>query len=92
MPTLRQSIRPTLCIVLAATLVVFLISPLDETQWAAGIRAGASANGGEGSEGSGPGGPIRFIGPIVKMSILMGVPALITLGIRRLIRRFRVPA
>ncbi|TWU43464.1 hypothetical protein Q31b_25050 [Novipirellula aureliae] len=89
MPTLRESIRPILIIMLASAFVIFLIAPLDQTQWAAGMRARISESGGGGFEGDGPRGAIRFIGPFLKISILMGVPALVTLGIRGLISRFR---
>ncbi|TWU18260.1 hypothetical protein [Allorhodopirellula heiligendammensis] len=88
MPALRETIRPILFIVVAASIVVLLIAPLYQTQWAAGMRAGAASDVGEGVKGSDPSGAIRFIGPLLKIAILMGVPALVTLGIRRLIRRF----
>ncbi|WP_442506140.1 hypothetical protein SH528x_004969 [Novipirellula sp. SH528] len=89
MPTLRAPIRPILAIMFASAIVIFLIAPLDETQWAAGMRAGFSAEGGDGFEDDGPSGAIRFIGPVLKIAILMGVPAIITIGVRDLIRRFR---
>ena len=89
MPTLRESIQPLLVITIVSAIVMLLLAPLETTEWAAGFREGFSAEGGEGFEGDGPGGVILLIAPLIKITMLMGVPALITLGVRRLIGRFR---
>lgn len=84
MPTFRESLQPILAITIAAAIVMLLIAPLDATAWADGIRGSVTAVGGEGSEEL-PGGIIMIIGPLIKITLLMGVPALITLGVRNLI-------
>ena len=88
MPTLRESLRPIVAIAIAAAIVMFLLAPLEATEWANGFRAGVSAENVEGFE-AGPGGIAIIIGPLIKVTLLMGVPALITLGVRNIIGRLR---
>ena len=85
MPTLRESMWPILAITIASAVVMLLIAPLEATEWAAGIRAGLSAEGTEAIEGGAPSGLIAIIGPLIKITILMGIPALLTFSARRLI-------
>ena len=97
MLTLRQSIGPIVAIIIASALMMFAIAPLDSSEWAESVRAGFSAEEGEGepfAEGEGPSGILLVIGPLLKITFLMGIPGLITLGILRLVRRFgkRSPA
>lgn len=88
MPTLRESIRPILTITVASIIIMLLLSLLDTTEWAAGIRAGFSAEGSEGFKGDSPGGAILFIAPLLKTTFFIGIPALITVGVHNLINRF----
>ncbi len=87
MPTFRDMIRPILAITIAAAIVMLLLSTLDATTWADGFRTGVSADVGEATDGDGLTGIISIIGPLIKITFLMGVPALITLGVRRIIGR-----
>lgn len=89
MPTLREMIRPILAITIAAAILMLLIAPLDATTWAAGFRVDVVAVAREGLEGDAPGGIAAIIGPLIKITLLMGVPALITLSVRNLIGRKR---
>lgn len=84
MPTLRESLRPILAITIAAAIVMVLLAPLDATEWANGLRAGFSAESGDAFE-EGPGGTLMIVAPLIKITILMGVPALITMGVRRVL-------
>ncbi len=84
MPTFRDMIRPILAITIAAAIVMLLLSTLDATTWADGFRTGVSA---EVVEEDGFTGIVSIIGPLIKITFLMGVPALITLGVRRIIGR-----
>lgn len=97
MPTLRESIGPIVLIMIASMLVMFAIAPLDSSEWAEGVRADFLTEGGEDepfADGEGPPGILLIIGPLLKITFLMGIPGLITLGILRLVRRFgkRSPA
>lgn len=89
MPTLKETIRPILLITIASAIIMFAIAPLDSSEWAEGIRSGFNAEEGEGVQGEDgpPGGIFRFVGPLIKITILMGIPGLITVGVRNLIRR-----
>ena len=69
MPTLRESIQPVLLITVAAAIVMFLIVPLEATEWAAGVRAGFTAEVGDGEL---PGGVILFVAPLIKIPSLDG--------------------
>ncbi len=88
MPTLRESIGPILAISIAAAILMLLLAQLDATEWANGFRVAAPVAEGEGVEAA-PAGIISFIGPLIKVSLLMGIPALITLGVRKLLGRVR---
>lgn len=89
MPTLREMIRPILAIIIASAILMLLLSTLDATAWADGFRAGVSAETPAASESDTPGGIVNIIGSLIKITLLMGVPALITLGVRNLIGRSR---
>lgn len=100
MPTLKESLWPIVAIIVASAIVMFAIAPLDSSEWADSMRGEFSAEA-EGRDGEpfaegegGPSGILRFIGPLIKITILMGVPGLITMGILRITRRFgqRSPA
>jgi len=84
MPTFRETIVPILAITVASAILMMLLSPLDATQWAEGFRVGSEV----GAEEELGGGIASIIGPLLKITVLMGVPGLITLGVRNLIRRF----
>ena len=86
MPTFRESIRPILAITIAAAIVMLLLAPLEATEWAGGFRVGVPVEDGAGFE-AGPGGIITVIAPLIKITLLMGVPAVMTLGVRRLLSR-----
>lgn len=88
MPTFRESLWPIVAITIAAAIVMLLIAPLEATEWANGFRGGVTAVGNEGFE-AGTGGITMIIGPLIKVTLLMGVPALITLGARNLIGQAR---
>ena len=90
MPTFRESIWPILIIIITSTILMLLIAPLDSTEWATGIRAGLITEGDESFEASDLSGAISIIGPFLKITFLMGIPALITFWIRRIIRRFQM--
>ena len=97
MPTLKESIWPIVAIIIASALVMFAIAPLDSSEWAESMRAEFSAEGGEDepfAEGEGLPGVLLIIGPLLKITFLMGIPGLITLSILRITRRFgkRSPA
>lgn len=87
MPTFREAVVPIVMITIASAIVMLLLAPLDATAWAEGFRGGASAENTEAFDGGFS--IIMIIGPLIKITIIMGVPALITLGVRRLIGRAR---
>lgn len=85
MPTFRETIVPILAITAASAILMLLLAPLDATQWAEGFRVGGEVS----TEEELGGGIANIIGPLLKITFLMGIPGLITIGIRNLIRRFR---
>ena len=87
MPTLREAFIPILAITIASAIIMLLLAPLDATTWAEGFRVGDSAETTEALEGGFS--IVMIIGPLIKITFIMGIPALITLGVRRLIGRTR---
>ena len=96
MPTLKESIWPIILIIIASTIIMLAIAPLDSSEWAEGMRADFSAEteSEPSADGERPSGIFMLIGPLIKITILMGIPGLITIGILRITRRFgkRSPA
>lgn len=87
-----QVIKQILIIILASVIVMALFMPLVQTEWAESMRTGFSAEG-MGTEGrEGPEGMremppgIGFIAGFIKEIVVMGIPAMITLGMLKLIR------
>ena len=100
MTVLKRNLVPTLIILLAGLIVSFAAVPLQNTEWAEGFRTGVSESGGgveaegaEGSEGgeedSAPGGVLIVIGPLIKVTILMGIGGLLTALVLWVIRMAR---
>lgn len=92
MALLRKNLVPILIILAAGLIVSFAAVPLEDTAWAEGIRTEASAAGGAegfGDEGEMPGGIIMVIGPLIKVTILMGIGVGLTSLGAWIIRRIR---
>ena len=85
MPTFRDSLRPIIAIVIASAILMLLLAPLASTEWADVMRGAVSAE--EGFEGATSFSIVMIIGPLIKITLLMGIPGLITLGVRNLIGR-----
>jgi hypothetical protein len=87
-----QTIKQILIIILASVIVMALFMPLAQTEWAEGMRSGFGAEGMEGEGRSGPEGmgeipaAVGFIAGFIKEIIIMGIPALLTLGVLKLVR------
>lgn len=102
MSILKDNLIPTLIILLAGLIVSFAAVPLQNTEWADGIRTGFSEDGegsereeadGEravGEEGR-PGGVIMIIGPLIKVTILMGIGGLLTALVLWIIGKVKGP-
>lgn len=93
MPTFREAIWPIIAVIIASAIIMFALDLLDNSDWADSMRAGISveAEGGEGDfteEGESPINILSIIGPLLKITIFMGLPGLITLAVLRLTRRF----
>ena len=88
-----QVIKQILIIILASGIVMVLFMPLAQTEWAESMRGGFGAAGMGAEEGDGPEGmrempaAVGFIAGFIKEIVLMGIPALITLGILKIIKR-----
>lgn len=83
---------PTLIILVAGLIVSFAAVPLQNTEWAEGFRSEITAEGGEeelGEEGEMAGGIIMVIGPLLKVTILMGIGVGLTSLVAWIIRRLR---
>lgn len=87
-----QIIKQILIILLASVIVMALFMPLAQTEWAESMRNGfgaetdgMSAEGRKGPEGMPA--AVGFIAGFIKEIVVMGIPALITLGVLRIIRR-----
>ena len=87
-----QLIKQILMIILASMIVIALFLPLAQTEWADGMRSGVG-QAAEGIEREGRQGPgdmpagIGFIAVFIKEIVIMGIPALITLGLLKIIKR-----
>ncbi|MEM7134208.1 MAG: hypothetical protein AAF702_48510 [Chloroflexota bacterium] len=92
MTILKENLVPTLIILLAGLIVSFAAVPLQNTEWAEGIRTevGEGAEGAEG-EGSPPGGIIMIIAPLLKVTILMGIGGLLTALVLWIIGKVKRP-
>ena len=100
MTVLKENLVPTLIILLAGLIVSFAAVPLQNTEWAEGFRTGVSergegveAAGAEGSEGGQEGGTpssaLMVVGPLIKVTILMGIGGLLTALVLWIIRMAR---
>ena len=96
MPTLKEVVWAILAITLAAAIVMVAVAQLDSSGWAEGVRAEAppATRGGESQavgEREGIPAPLMMIaatiGSLLKITLLLGIPGLITIGILRLTRR-----
>jgi len=94
MKLLKENLVPTLIILIAGLLISFAAVPLQNTEWAEGMRAEADEHN-EGSEAEGREGPpegllggvLMVILPLVKVSLLMGIGVLLTTLVSWIIRR-----
>lgn len=83
-----KMLKPTMIILIAATLVILATLPLAQTEWADGLRE-AFANQLEGTEkGEGPSSALRYVLPFVKELLFIGIPGAILIVILRLKKRF----
>jgi hypothetical protein len=92
MNTLKRVISPALIILLAAAIMIFGLTLLDDTEWADSFRGEPSAHSvdravvSEGSE-SLVNGIIRSVDAFLKVVLFMGIPAFLTLRVLRIINR-----
>ena len=92
MNTLKQVLTPVLIILLAAAIMIFGLTLLDNTEWADSFRGGPPAQSidratvSEESE-SLVDGIFRSVDAFLKVVLFMGIPALLTLRILRTINR-----
>ncbi len=92
MNTLKRAISPVLIILLAAAIMIFGLTLLDDTEWADGFRGEPHTQSvdtavvSEGSE-SLVSGIIRSVDAFLKVVLFMGIPAFFTLRILRIINR-----
>jgi len=105
MPNLKDTVWAIIVISLVSAVMMVGVAQLDSSGWAEGIRAEATAEieatdsetgegetvGEDGLEGFSPLLMIAVgtIGSLIKISLLLGVPGLLTIGVRRLIDRVR---
>ena len=92
MNTLKQVSLPVLVILLAAAIMIFGLTLLDNTEWADGFRDDPSAQSVDRAVDSNESesltaGVIRSVDAFLKVVLLMGVPAFFTLRILRIINR-----
>lgn len=89
-----QTIKQILVIVFASAIVMALFMPLAQTDWAENMRNGFGVED-EGIGKEGGEGPekmrempvaVGFVAGFIKEIVVMGIPALITLGVIKLIR------
>jgi len=98
MKLLKENLVPTLIILLAGLLISFAAVPLQNTEWAEGMRAEADGHN-EGAEREGREGPpdgllgsvLMVLLPLVKVSLLMGIGVLLTTLVSWIIRRIKGP-
>ena len=111
MSLIKEHFIPTLIILVASAIVILAALPAANTDWAEGIRSNSherhergeagqefeEGEGGEGSEGRPrPSGVLMIVGPLIKVTILMGIGGLLTALVLWIIRlvsggRKRVP-
>ena len=102
MPTFKDVVVAIIFISLASALMIVAITPLENGAWAEGIRADyaaeyASTEGESESEGMPEieGVPsallmvLVVVASLLKITLLMGLPGIITMWVRRLISRFK---
>ncbi|MFK7804198.1 MAG: hypothetical protein AB8G95_21370 [Anaerolineae bacterium] len=105
MPTLKDAFWAIFFVTLVSAAMMVGVAQLDGSGWAEGIRAEAAAEyegteneGGEGETAGDEGleglsAPLMFIiatvGSLLKITLLMGIPGLITIGTQRFIDRMR---
>ncbi len=95
MPTLKETLLAILFITFASAIMMLAVAQLDSSAWAEGVRAEYSAETtGEGEasgEFEGMSGPLMLlaatVGSALKITLLMGLPGLITIGVLRLVNR-----
>ena len=92
MNTLKQVLTPVLIILLAAAIMIFGLTLLDNTEWADSFRGGPPAQSVERTMDSEENesladGMIRSVDAFLKVVLFMGIPALLTLRILRTINR-----
>lgn len=78
----KNTVWQLLLIAIAAAIVIAIGFALGGTEWADGLRADAHFH--DEVEGNVF---VIWLGQLVKQTFLMGIPALITLGVLRLFRR-----
>lgn len=92
MNTIKRVISPVLIILLAAAIMILGLTLLGDTEWADSFRGESSAQSvdrtvvNDASE-SLVSGIIRSVDAFLKVVLFMGIPALVTLGILRIISR-----
>lgn len=96
MTVLKENLVPTIIILLAGLIVSFAAVPLQDTEWADGFRTevgergeGVEAEGAESREGGQPSGVLSVIGPLIKVTILMGIGGLLTALVLWIIGRIK---
>lgn len=93
MTTIKENLVSALILIIAALVVAFASIPLQNTEWADGIRAGfetgetvADAESAVGEAGSSDIGVAIYFLPLVKVFLFMGVGAFFTWLAKRIIR------
>lgn len=91
MPTAKEVVWGILGITLASAILMFAVAQLDSSAWAEGVRADVLLENEPADEITGV--PaflvplIEIVGSLIRIMILMGIPAFITLAILRRIDR-----
>ncbi len=91
MNVLRQNLFFRLVVLIVFTSLVSLpFYFLQETNWAEAIRDATLLAANTGDEETGSGRPyiFRVLGSLLKATVLIGIPLLLTLGINRIRKRF----
>lgn len=88
MTTMKEYLVPALIIIITALVTAFASIPLQNTEWADGIRAEATETvaGAESEAGQPDVGVAIYFLPLVKVAIFMGIGVLFTWLVSRLIR------
>ncbi len=92
MNALKRILTPVLIILLAAAIMIFGLTLLDNTEWADSFRGGPPAQSVERTMDSEENesladGMIRSVDAFLKVVLFMGIPALLTLRILQTINR-----